>query len=390
MNILYGFSNCSYRKYNQLFRNSSVMVLQQAQKYHSLMSRGLKENGLDVRCISGLPINRAVDKSLYIQGGNDEENGVKYHYFSSVNLPVLRQVSIAVKSFIYTLFQRKTDVAVCDILNISVLVGMLAACRLRSIPVVGIVTDVPGKLADTKKSIDKRIDSFFMKRMDGYVFLTRWMNDIVNINRRPYIVIEGQVDSQMELIPNTVEDKSCPKVLMYAGSIKKIYGIKKLTEAFIAADCPDWELHIYGDGDFREELENICRKYSNIKYQGIKPNDIIVDAELKATLLVNPRPTDEEYVRYSFPSKNMEYMVSGTPVITTRLPGMPDDYEEYVFLLSDESEEGLSRVLRDVLSLDDDFLHNKGQMAKEYVLRNKNQKCQAGKVLDLIKKIIEC
>lgn len=389
MKILYGFSNCSYRKYNELFKDTSVMVLQQAQKYHSLMTRGLRENGIDVQCISGLPINRTADKSLYIKGGNDEENGVGYHYFSSVNLPAIRQLMILLKVFFYILTRRRIDAAVCDILNLSVLIGMIAACRLRRIPIVGIVTDVPGKLADTKNSIDKRIDAFVMKRMDGYVFLTRWMDDIVNVNHKPYVVIEGQVDSRMRQSLNRLEDKSNPRVLLYAGSIKKIYGIKKLTEAFLTADCPGWELQVYGDGDFKEELIEICRTHPNIKYIGIKPNDVIVEAELRAYLLVNPRPTDEEYVKYSFPSKNMEYMVSGTPVITTHLPGMPDDYIEHVYLFDDESAEGMAKVLREVLSQSDETLHQKGEQAKAFVLRNKNQECQAAKVLELIKSIAE-
>lgn len=390
MNILYGFSNCTYRKYNELFHDASVMVLQQAQKYHSLMIRGLCENGNEVQCISGLPINRAVTRSLYVHGGNDEENGAKYHYFGSVNLPGFRQLMLIFKSFFYTLFSKNVDVAICDILNISVLIGTLIACRIRRIPIVGIVTDVPGKLADKGQPLSMRISAFFMQRMDGYVLLTKWMNPVVNPKRNPHTVIEGQVDSQMQKAPNRIEDKSTPKVLMYAGSIKKIYGIKKLTEAFIAADCPGWELHIYGDGDFRNELLEICRSHTNIKYQGIQLNNIIVKAELRASLLVNPRPTDEEYVKYSFPSKNMEYMSSGTPVLTTHLPGMPDEYIEHVYLFDDESVEGMANMLKKVLSHSETALHTKGEKAKEFVIHNKNQKYQARKVFGLIKALIEC
>ena len=58
-----------------------------------------------------------------------------------------------------------------------------------------------------------------------------------------------------------------------------------------------------------------------------------VAEELKATLLVNPRPTTEEFTIYSFPSKNMEYMASGTPLLTTKLPGMPEEYHQYVLAI---------------------------------------------------------
>ena len=34
-------------------------------------------------------------------------------------------------------------------------------------------------------------------------------------------------------------------------------------------------------------------------------NDRVVEEQLRATLLVNPRPTTEAFTKYSFPSKNM-------------------------------------------------------------------------------------
>ena len=57
---------------------------------------------------------------------------------------------------------------------------------------------------------------------------------------------------------------------------------------------------------------------------------------------MNPRFTGAEYTLYSFPSKNIEYMVSGTPVITTRLAGIPDDYYPYVFVFEEEINENIN------------------------------------------------
>ena len=57
---------------------------------------------------------------------------------------------------------------------------------------------------------------------------------------------------------------------------------------------------------------------------GCVTNDEIVRLQCEATLLVNPRPSDKEFCKYSFPSKTIEYMASGTPVLMTKLPGVPD------------------------------------------------------------------
>ena len=115
-------------------------------------------------------------------------------------------------------------------------------------------------------------------------------------------------------------------------------------------------------------------------------NTEIVAREQEATLLVNPRPTDEEYVKYSFPSKTMEYMASGTPVLTTVLPGMPKEYHPYVYLLEDETAGGITKMLKEVLSNSDEELFRKGTEARRFVLEQKNNVIQARKILEMLSK----
>ena len=80
----------------------------------------------------------------------------------------------------------------------------------------------------------------------------------------------------------------------------------------------------------------------------------------------------------------MEYMASGTPVLTTKLPGMPNDHLPYVYLIDDESADGIAKVLEELLSKSKAELHAKGKEAKEFILREKNNIKQAKKLLDMI------
>lgn len=118
-----------------------------------------------------------------------------------------------------------------------------------------------------------------------------------------------------------------------------------------------------------------------MKYFGVKFNDEIGKAEQRATLLINPRPTDKEFVKYSFPSKNMEYMSSGTPLLTTRFPGMPADYYPYVYILDEEAPEGMANSLKEILGQSEATLHQKGLSAQEFVLKNKTGKMQAKNIV---------
>jgi glycosyltransferase involved in cell wall biosynthesis len=142
---------------------------------------------------------------------------------------------------------------------------------------------------------------------------------------------------------------------------------------------------LYGVGDFEDELKSICRLWKNVKYFGSLPNDYIVKEQIKSTLLTNPRPTHDEYTKYSFPSKIMEYMASGTPTLTTRLPGIPSEYYEHMYLIEDESTIGITKCLKALLLKDTSELHLKGSRAKQFVLTFKNNLLQAKKIINFCK-----
>lgn len=390
MNIIYISSTCSREKYAEYVESKGARVSQQAQKYNLLLAEGFAGNGSNVHLISTRPINRSISSKLWFKSEKQVVNGISFSYIPFVNYSIFRNISIFFGVFfrvLFSSFKRKESAVVCDALNIGATIAALIASALRGFKTVGIVTDVPCHLSNMQViPLHQKINLAVMQKFKSYLLLTEPMSDIVNPKNCPYIVLEGHADSSMVEVENSLENKSDKKICFYAGSLKKVYGIKNLVEGFIAAKIPNTELNIYGNGDYVEELKDLVKQYDNVKYLGIAPNSEIVKAELKATLLVNPRPTNEEYTKYSFPSKNMEYMASGTPVLTTELPGMPKDHKPYVFLIKDESVEGISEALKSVFENSQEELHEFGNRAKDFILREKNNKAQAKKVLDFISK----
>lgn len=387
MRVLYASCLCSKDKYNKIFEKSKFKPGQQIQKYHRLIVEGLAKNNISVRTITALPITKLNCSKLFIKYEKEKINNVNYIYLPLVNLPIIKNIIVFIISFIYTFFlclKDKKQVVICDVLNISVCAGTLIAAKLLKIKNVGIVTDIPAFLSENTRKFSIRINNLVISKFNSYLFLTREMNKLINIKNKPFVVIEGQVDINMKDILNKLDDKYEKKICIYAGGLQKKYGIELLTKAFIKANVENTELHLYGNGDFEDELKRICKSHDNIKYFGIMPNDYVVKEQLKSTLLINPRPTNEEYTRYSFPSKNMEYMVSGTPILTTKLPGMPKEYYQYVYLIREETVEGLCRELKEILAKPIAELHKKGTESKEFVLREKNNVVQAEKILKLV------
>ena len=382
MHIVYAVTTCSDRVYKQLFENVKVKPAFQSQKYHRLLIEGLAAH-TKVDVVANPPVNRSVLKENFVRLPEETEGGADYHYIPAIRNPIAKLLCVGVGTFFKTLAMADKDSAVIvDGLNrVTALTAMMAA-RLRRRPCIGIVTDLPDMLGGS--SFSKKMANFVIDHCTGYVFLTEAMNGRLNKKGKPYVILEGHSDIFMKERQPALEKKLQPRVCLYAGGVSKQYGLGNLVDGFRMVNIPNARLHIYGPGDYVKELEQIAKEDNRIYYGGMLLNTQIVDKELEATLLVNPRPTHEEFVKYSFPSKTMEYMASGTPVLTTVLPGMPKEYHPYVYLLEDETAAGICDTMRKVLENSDEALFQKGMEARNFILNEKNNVIQARKLLDML------
>ena len=384
MHIIYAVTTCSDKVYNQLFGGVKVKPAFQSQKYHRLLIEGLAK-GAEVDVVANPPVNRSVLSENFVRLPDEEEGGARYHYIPAIRNPLLKAAAVGFGTFFKTLFRiRKDSAVIVDGLNRVTALAALLAARLRGKSCVGIVTDLPDMLGGSRFS--KEFANYVIRHCTHYVLLTEAMNDYLNKAGKPYVILEGHSDVTMGEKTPSLEKKQHPRICFYAGGVSKQYGLGNLVEGFRMAELPDAVLHIYGPGDYVEELQQIAEADDRIFYGGMLLNHEIVEKELEATLLVNPRPTQEEYVKYSFPSKTMEYMASGTAVLTTVLPGMPGEYHPYVFLLEDESAEGIAGKLQQVLSDSEEELFRKGMDARTFVLEQKNNVIQAKKILQMLRK----
>lgn len=396
-NILYISSLCSDNLLGYIHATSKIKPLYSVQKFHRLLVNGLIANGIEVTSLSAIPLSSTHHaKKIWITK-KEVENNIQFIYLPFINLPYLRQCCISVGSFFTTLFwiwknRKKNPIIIVDVLNVAVSTAAFFAARFSKVKICAIITDIPVMLMQmsNKNSFNflgklaVSISTKFLSSYDYYVILTEQMNNLANPKNKPYCIIEGLVDDSIRNKANSSSAKAADRIILYAGSLYEKYGIKKLIEAFIRLKEPDIQLHIYGDGEMAAEITDYSQKDLRIKFFGVVPNQIVVQKLQEATLLVNPRPSNEEFTKYSFPSKNMEYMASGTPLITTPLPGMPEEYHQYVCLFNDESIEGFASTIKQILSLSAEELNELGMRAKEFVLNKKNNIIQARKLMKML------
>ena len=77
-------------------------------------------------------------------------------------------------------------------------------------------------------------------------------------------------------------------------------------------------------------------------------------------------------------------MSVGTPLITTKLPGIPKDHYPYVYFIEDETETGVYTTLKNLLKKSDEELHQFGRRCKDFTLTEKNNIIQTKKIIQKI------
>ena len=81
----------------------------------------------------------------------------------------------------------------------------------------------------------------------------------------------------------------------------------------------------------------------------------------------------------------MEYLFAGKSVIMNRLPGIPEEYYEYVYTPYDETISSLTECISMVLNLSKEKRRIKAEKGRKFVIKEKNSLIQTGRILDMIK-----
>lgn len=219
--------------------------------------------------------------------------------------------------------------------------------------------------------------------VDGFVLLTEQMNDRISV-KRPYCIVEGIYNDSEERISISASQKR--KDILYTGMLYEKFGVKDLIDAFIKVPDMDARLLLCGCGELEDYIREVQMKDKRIKYLGLVNREDALKLQSEAYLLVNPRKPGQEFTKYSFPSKNIEYLVSGTPVLLYELPGIPSEYYDYCYHISHDktSIEDIAFAIEEILSCPQDMLDKLSSKASHFIKSKKNSKIQTAKILNLI------
>lgn len=364
--------------------------------------KGLVENNVDFRVCSlpflpsyplGLRTKKTISEKVLL---GDKVLGKAYSYCTIVGfkeLDIIRKLKLAIHDWIKTL-----DSSELGIILIYSLYGPFLKAAIDcsksydNVKVCPIVTDL---FID---SLTKLRIFPFLKQIQGYFEYKRIKNGIEKADTF-VLLAKGMVKYVPRAIDNHViiegiagDDYPCPstkvarseRILLYTGSLGVHTSVKELVDAFLMTADESFRLIICGSGYYSEYIATKAIEDNRIVFKGNVSRDEAVRLQKEATLLINPRQTSIADTPYSFPSKTIEYLVSGTPMIGYKLEGIPPDYYKYFYIPHDESLEALAEAITETLHLSQEELDQRALESWRFITETKTAKQQIKKMLNYL------
>lgn len=234
-----------------------------------------------------------------------------------------------------------------------------------------------------------RKNAALTQKYDKFVFLTAAMNDYYSVAPERFMVMEGLLDekraadAKAEIVAtDSAKDK---EVILYSGSLKKIFGVMNLVDVFESGHFPNTELWICGMGDSAQDIEERAKNNPAIRFFGAVTPQKALSMQQQATILANPRSAEGQYTKYSFPSKTIEYLLAGKTVIMNRLPGVPAEYDKFLTYPANESASAWVESINNILASDPAKRAERDAAGRQFILDNKTAVAQCRRICNFIK-----
>lgn len=385
-----------------LYKNSHGILQMASDNFQWAVVAGLEENDVSYEVVSlpSLPAYPIRYKHLFTPTG-DIIYKKKYigRMESFCNLVVYKTSSIqlALKRYIRSWVERNyVNNEKLVILTYTPYHPYIKAVRdikkkFPEIELVSIVTDLVDDMLNFKanRTLLKRIQTLYeqyttkkmYKYIDKYVLLAKAMEEKIPCSKGKNIVVEGIFSNILDL--KNVQ-KRFPHSLLYSGTFEEFSGIRFLLSAFEKTDNSDFRLLLCGDGVLRSYILDRASRDQRILYLGKLERNKVLQLQREVSVLINPRRPDGAITKYSFPSKTMEYLASGTPMIGYQLEGIPDEYFDYIISPKDLTVSSLTILFNEILSKSQESLDELGLKASLFIERNKNSRVQVKRIIDFI------
>ncbi len=387
---------------NRYYENKALSFA--AGRFERGFISGLKNVENDLQIFTCEPYENYPKDKLFVRGKKELITGnMEIQTIGYVNYPVLKHITLFIYLFFKCLYWYLKDLKAMNVIityNLDTPILQVALFMQKlGVRYVPLISDLPfyNETDRGQMNFRKRL-SLAAYRAQFKNIRKPWGSIILNDNVRKdfhlenTILIEGGV-SQMDLIEKqSVEDiehnKEKPFTIFYCGSLDVFHGADKLLEISSLLAPEDFNLIVCGRGneEWQEKFRNQSDKIGSLSFKGEVGAIELSKMQKSSDLLLIPHPTSLKQLRYQFPSKLMDYALTGTPVLSTPLPGIPNEYKNLVYFSETDS---VQDIYRQIIKIKDIPRHTReqfGRHAADYIIKEKNWNRNAQKICDFIRK----
>lgn len=202
----------------------------------------------------------------------------------------------------------------------------------------------------------------------GIVVLNKNVVDVLNL-KIPYLISKIGYDSKEIIHFSNYHKKLNKFIIVYAGTLMKFKGTDKLVTAVSEMNPEVFELIICGDGPFKDELEKYSRTFKSISYMGRLPFNNLKKIFNNADLLINITQAEKKE-DFGFPSKLIDYILSGKPVLTNPFPAMPLEFYDFVHVIDSTDANGIRAAIDNVSKKSEEELQLKCKNGYKFIIEN--------------------
>jgi glycosyltransferase involved in cell wall biosynthesis len=269
-----------------------------------------------------------------------------------------------------------------------------AAARLVGAKIAALLYDItiPGveDPNDVYHRLIFRMTKWIVPRLDGRIVI----NEAVVRDFAPgkhFLLVDGGVS--LETMRRCEQFRKCAErpefTLAFAGRLWEGNGIPIMLKSFARLSDPTYRLCIAGKGGLEDEVRTAAARDHRIIYKGFLDHEGVMQMYESADVLLNIRLTKLVNLPYVFPSKFLEHLSSGRPVITTAPAHTEKEYGDLCFILKEENPEGLTSLIEKVRGMGAAERTGIASRAKAFMMRERTWERQGTRIAEyLAKKVL--
>ncbi len=360
------------------------------------LAEGLSQAGLQVIVWSGQPIAAfpKVKRLFCPRRVLDLESGLRIITIPSPNILVLREVCrggyifFALLAWAFRNRKKRRCIVTYNLYTPPIPFVFLAArlTRSRIVPALFDLGMPPGDLGRLRMAIYHVVEwtaKTLVPLFDGRIVVTERLARDYGRGKHALLVDGGITEQTVQrLFPLRKPDPDRKQFRMLcAGGLWPGNGVELLLDAMRMLDDPDIELVFAGQGGrSREAVEEMAKLDRRIIYAGHLDHGALFRLYESADLLLNIRLTCRLNTAYLFPSKLLEYLATGKPVLSTAVAHAEREYGAYCFILGEETADALAAMIRRIRRIPAQDRYALGCRARAFMLANKTWKAQGVRI----------